>query len=213
MDDVEVHRSRGIPGVAATLNEGLKQCRAEWVARLDADDVAHPERLMRQLAASSGVSVLGTRMIAIREHETPIWHPIPEPPSLEDVSPRELLRSNALVHSSVLLSRAAVEEVGGYRTDVGSLEDYDLWLRLCSRRPVKRLAAPLVAYRLHGAQATRKRRRAKDQWALFKSRIAAADSVGIHRGVAIMAQFGYTVEHAALSVRSNFERSRTAIDR
>ncbi len=38
-------------GIVAALNDGLRACRAPWVARMDADDLMHRERLARQLAA------------------------------------------------------------------------------------------------------------------------------------------------------------------
>ncbi len=71
-------RVRGIPlphrGISATLNAGLKEARAPFVAIQDADDWSLPERLERQLSvleADPGVGVVGCRMRELDEHGRP----------------------------------------------------------------------------------------------------------------------------------------------
>ena len=132
-------RFRVFPGPAAglvpALNRGLEVAQAPWIARLDADDVLHPERLARQLqhARRHALQVVGSRIRCfptqqisggLRRYER--WQN-----SLMTHADLALNRfvESPLVHPSVLLHAASVRAVGGYR-DQGWAEDYDLWLRL-----------------------------------------------------------------------------------
>jgi glycosyltransferase involved in cell wall biosynthesis len=70
-------------GIASALNLGLRQCRANLVARMDSDDVMMPTRLERQftyMQAHSDVTVLGTQIQAIDwETDQPIFEPTNHP--------------------------------------------------------------------------------------------------------------------------------------
>jgi hypothetical protein len=132
---VRVLRGPG-EGIAGALQRGLAACDAELVARIDADDVAWPERLAAQveaLDAQPGLAALGTRVRlfprsgvrgGMRRYVA--WlHGLTTPALVE----RDLFVEAPLVHPTVLLRRGALEAVGGWRH--GDFpEDYDLWLRL-----------------------------------------------------------------------------------
>lgn len=123
-------------GLVSALNTGLAQARAPLLARMDADDVAHPERLERQaqrLEADPALTALGSRvrlfgwpgagnegMRAYVDWQNRLLEP-------DDVA-RELFVESPLVHPSVTMRTAALRARGGYR-DTGGPEDYDLWLR------------------------------------------------------------------------------------
>jgi hypothetical protein len=68
------------------------------------------------------------------------------------VSLNDMLFSNPLVHPSVMFRTQAIAQLGGY--DAALLaEDYDLWIRAAaSGARIKIVAAPLLRYRIHGAQ-------------------------------------------------------------
>lgn len=146
---VRVYRRDG-EGVIAALNYGCGLVRSQYVARMDADDVAHPERLERQLAflhENPEVVLLGTGHSEIDENGTILGTTI-YPSSIEDVAAR-LPVKNCLAHPTVVFSRAVFEELGGYRIALRHAEDYDLWLRMGDRHPIANLAEPLLAYRVH----------------------------------------------------------------
>lgn len=126
-------------GLVAALQEGLAECRAPLVARMDADDLCRPDRLARQLefldrhpgldVVGSGVRVfpVATRTEGMARYESwlnSLW----EAGEIE----RDLFVESPLVHPSVVFRKAAVQAAGGYRESRGP-EDYDLWLRLWER--------------------------------------------------------------------------------
>jgi glycosyltransferase involved in cell wall biosynthesis len=136
-------------GLTRSLNRGLAEARAPLVARLDADDVARPDRLMRQaawLASRPEVGVLGTAALEVDEAGRAVRTVVP--PEHDAAIRRELIRANPFVHSSVMFRRAVVERVGGYDERLPVAQDYDLWLRLAPLTRFANLADVLVVRRL-----------------------------------------------------------------
>lgn len=135
------------------LNVGLAACTAPLVARLDADDIAEPTRLIRQCealsrlpdCAATGCSVM---VIDAAGREIGVRH-VPE--SIEAIS-RRMKWKNAVAHSSVTFRRSAVAELGGYSHCASGAEDYELWLRILTGSEICAIDEPLVRYRVHGSQ-------------------------------------------------------------
>lgn len=123
-------------GLVAALQRGVAEARAPLLARMDADDVAHPERVAAQrslLDARPGLAGCGTRIeyfprsalgSGYRRYER--WLNALETP--EELA-RDLFVECPVAHPTLMLRAEALREVGGYR-DAGWPEDYDLVLRL-----------------------------------------------------------------------------------
>jgi glycosyltransferase involved in cell wall biosynthesis len=119
-------------GLVATLNDGLAQVRSNLVARMDADDVAHPERLERQyrhMTAAQEVWVLGTQCDLVDANGRRSPAPKPMPTAAPDVADA-MLCYNAVHHPTVVMRRDPILKLGGYRPAYRHAEDYDLWLRV-----------------------------------------------------------------------------------
>ncbi len=145
----------GAVGLVAALNTGLRLARAPLVARMDADDLAWPERLERQVALSTAypdAAAIGSgwRLVDVAGRSRGVVAPPVEPQEIEHA----LQARNCLAHPTMLLRRDAVLAAGGYRSAFLGAEDYDLWLRLTEHHPLRALAAPLVDYREHAGQVT-----------------------------------------------------------
>ncbi len=140
-------------GIVDALNQGLDHCRADFVARFDADDIAFPIRLAHQLEyleAHPGCIAVGSAVEHIDEIANPL-HGLPQPgqPSLAD--PRWVpAREPYLIHPFLMVRRASVEAVGRYR-HVHNSEDTDLYWRLCERGDLYNIEQPLGRYRVHSA--------------------------------------------------------------
>lgn len=132
---VSVLRGPG-EGIARALSRGLAECDCEVVARMDADDVAHPERLRLQLEAldaDPSLSAVGSRVRLFPRREVRegmrrygAWLDGLVTPAL---CARDLLVEAPLVHPASTIRRSALAAAGGWR-DGPFPEDYDLWLRL-----------------------------------------------------------------------------------
>jgi glycosyltransferase involved in cell wall biosynthesis len=137
-------------GLAAALNRGISLARGRYIARQDHDDWALPTRIAQQVAfldANSDHALVGTRAeIWIGDSPTGRFHDHPT----EDAELRfALLSNNYLVHSSVMIRKAALDEVGVYTTDPSRQppEDYELWSRIARRFRMANLPERLTIYR------------------------------------------------------------------
>ena len=139
-------------GLTVSLNEGLALARGEFVARMDADDVALRDRFERQLAclrAHADCVLLGSAVTLI------------DPCGVEvvrgghvaghDAIDAALLagEGSSVYHPSTMMRRDALARVGGYRPDYNGAEDLDLFLRLAEVGRVENLPDALLQYRIH----------------------------------------------------------------
>lgn len=123
-------------GLVAALNAGLAEARGELVARMDADDIAHPRRLEWQVALMDGrpeVTVVGGLVrcfprAKVAEGMARYERWLNSVRTHEEIT-RDMFVESPLAHPSVTVRAEALREAGGYRAE-GWAEDYDLWLRL-----------------------------------------------------------------------------------
>ena len=123
-------------GIVTALNAGLEACQAAYVARMDADDRAHPERLERQVAfldAHPQVDVVSCRVAAFPVEQVgqgfAIYIDWLNALLSDEQIRREIFVESPLPHPSVTFRKERILQIGGYQ-DHGWAEDYDLWLRL-----------------------------------------------------------------------------------
>jgi len=142
-------------GLVPALNRGLADSRGRLIARLDADDYAHAERLARQteyLDRHPEIGLLGTWADRIDEQGsiTGALKPATRAEQLEAL----LVRMNPFLHSSIMMRNAVLRKVGYYRPAFEGAEDYDLWLRMSEVTKIANLPECLLRYRLHPSSVT-----------------------------------------------------------
>ena len=119
------------------------------VARLDADDMALPERFARQRAvfdAQPAIGLLGTGAQEVDASGFAVA--VLRPPADDAGIRRALIRRNPFVHSSVMARRSIVEQAGGYDPRFPVAQDYDLWMRVSRLSRLANVPEPLVIRRL-----------------------------------------------------------------
>jgi len=140
-------------GRTESLNIGIALAQGKYIARIDADDIALPDRLNAQLEFMEQhpeVGLLGGPVELINTTGQVIRTVTPP---LEDAGIKLLmLRYNPIYHSSVLMRKELVLATGGYRMPFDESEDYDLWLRIGERSGLAILDHPIVQYRIHSNQ-------------------------------------------------------------
>jgi hypothetical protein len=138
-------------GLAPSLNLGLAEARGEFIARLDADDVAMPQRLARQVAfmdANPSVALLGSWYTEMAADGTP-GAQVKLPTRHWELRWHMCLYC-PFAHSAVLWRRALVaERIGQYDERLAYSMDYDLWRRIAERLEVANLAESLLLLRAH----------------------------------------------------------------
>jgi glycosyltransferase involved in cell wall biosynthesis len=158
-------------GVAAARNHGMRLARGAFIAFCDQDDVWHPRKLERQLAAlartpDSGLCCTGYRF----------WHPGADgqhadpaglladdaqarlDPALSGWVYHQMLLESCVLTSSALIRRELAAALGDWDTRLDYGEDWDYWLRASRLTRFAFLAAPMVAYRQSARQGSRQPR-------------------------------------------------------
>lgn len=148
--------SRENRGLIATLNEGLAVARGELIARMDADDVAYPWRLSRQVAffnqrpdlalCGAGVDfLLGSRIVKGS----------PDPVLQENILRILSMFFTIFMHPTVVYNRNVIKDGDLYYDDIYKhAEDFDLFRRLAGQYPTAMIPENLIAYRIHGDSVT-----------------------------------------------------------
>ncbi|MBK6578775.1 MAG: glycosyltransferase [Sandaracinaceae bacterium] len=149
-------------GISAALNQGLRACEGEFIARMDADDLAHVERLGAQLDRflqdpGERLGALGTRVAVFGATPTEgfqrflSWQNSLLTP---EEHARDLFIDAPLCHPSVMLRRSTLLALGGYRHG-DFAEDYDLFVRLHRAGLwLEKLPGVLLQWRRHDRQTT-----------------------------------------------------------
>lgn len=160
-------------GPSAARNKGINVSSGEWIAFLDSDDLWKREKLKKQmetLQEKTRFKVCYTEEIWIRNGKF--------------VNPRKkhakycgwiyphCLPVCIISPSSVIIHRSVFEEVGFFDTSLPVAEDYDLWLRISSRYPIKLIPEKLIIKRGgHPGQLSKK------YWGIDRFRIIALEKM------------------------------------
>nr|WP_232470359.1 glycosyltransferase [Methylococcus sp. BF19-07] len=160
-------------GLIRTLNEGLDLIQSEYIARMDADDIATPYRLEEQLAfmdAHPDVGLCGGYYERFTDTESIVVRP---PTTHEDIS-YALIFDNVMAHNTVMFRRSVLEHYRlRYDPAFAHAEDYELWVRFARYSRLANLPRVLVRYRFHPANTSSRFRQ--------EQQIAAAKIRHIHR--------------------------------
>ncbi len=130
---IRVYSNNSNLGLAASLNLALEKSTGKYIARMDGDDIATPERLARQaefldshaqyaLVSSACILYDGSGEWGIRRAKA-------EPQK------RDFLWGSQFLHPAVVMRREPLLQVGGYRVcpDTRRTEDYDLFMRMYAK--------------------------------------------------------------------------------
>jgi len=156
-------------GVSSARNAGVAFTRGHWLAFLDSDDEWMPNKLERQLQEINDNPTFplvhcdeiwirnGARVNAMHKHQKAGGEIFERCLPLCVISP-----------SAVMIKRRLFEEVGGFDESLPACEDYDLWLRICSRYPVLYIEEALLRkYGGHDDQLSRQ------YWGMDRFRVKA----------------------------------------
>ena len=144
-------------GYLVWLNKGIEMASGKYIARMDADDVAHPLRLERQasfLDANLDHVAVGCQYQAI-DPEGEILNTWNLPTTHEAIDARHIAGiPSGMLHPALMARTQAMRKLGGYRPHLEWVEDYDMYLRLAEIGKLANLGEPLMKYRLHSKSVT-----------------------------------------------------------
>ncbi|GEM_PF-1304543 len=155
---VRMLRNKTNKGLAATLNVALETALADpackYVARMDADDICHPDRLARQVAymdTHRDIGISGTAYVQFEDGREHMHERVHQPTSHEQLMAR-LLFQPPFAHPTVMIrSKALHHTQARYDENLPCTEDYELWARLLLEHNLRggNIDEPLLRYRRH----------------------------------------------------------------
>jgi len=143
--------SRPNTGLVVALNELLSLAQGEFIARMDADDVAMPARFADQiefLRHHPQVVCVGGAQDWIDEAGRVLSHYLAAEEN-SDLQRLALVGSTPINHPTAMMRRSAVLQAGGYDPSTYLAEDLDLWLKLGEIGELANLPATVIKYRQH----------------------------------------------------------------
>ena len=156
LDSFAEHRIRRYrlehAGIVAALNFGVRQSRAEWIARQDADDVSRPRRLEVQWHAVQNKNniTLSYSDFDVMDHDN-LGVEKAHLPRTKALLAMKLCFECPIAHSTVLFRKSSFLCAGGYRTEERHAEDYALWSRLLNIGDIGVINERLLMLRVHAA--------------------------------------------------------------
>lgn len=138
-------------GLPKALRRGQQECRGRYIARMDGDDIATPDRLAKQLAymeQNPDVGICGAYGRTVDSEGDPMQ--IFQPPLEHGAIDAKLMegRASAIIHPLAFMRKEALERAGGYRIDE-ELEDLGLFLRLAETTQMANIPEVMLDYRMH----------------------------------------------------------------
>lgn len=150
---IKILKNQKNMGRPFTRNRGIESARGEFIAVLDADDIAEPDRLKIQidfLEKNPDYAAVGSYANFIDESGNIIY--LCKLPQSSSEIQKHILQYNCFIHSSVTFRKSILENVGGYNLNYPYAQDYELFLRLSENYKLFNIDKPLIKYRFHPDQ-------------------------------------------------------------
>lgn len=145
-------------GLTYSLNKALGLTQGNYIARMDADDISHPNRLERQygyLQNNQEISLVGTTAYNIDENGEVISERN-VPLTYENIK-EKIKMVNPIIHPSVMFKKEDILAIGGYNEKFKKVQDYELWFRIIANGlKVENLEDRLLYYRVNNQYFERK---------------------------------------------------------
>ncbi|MGN6725846.1 MAG: glycosyltransferase family 2 protein [Tepidisphaeraceae bacterium] len=192
--------SRPNTGYVRALNEAAEHASGTYVARMDGDDIALPERFARQVAyldAHPEAVIVGTSydLIDHRGRRLRTQHQPTDDAALQ----RDCLAGTTpLCHPTTMFRRSSFEQAGRYDEAFYPAEDLNLWLRLGEIGQLACLPDVLLRYRLHAGSVSETK-----QTQQVAAARRACEAAGARRGVSIDFKAGAGWREIGKSARLN----------
>lgn len=137
-------------GLTKSLNIGIKKAKGKYIARMDSDDISHPQRLQKQiefLENNQDYALLGCNVIKIDESSDELEKNKTKY-SYEDIYKR-FKYGNCIAHGSVMINKQLIGELLEYDENFKYSQDYRLWTKIAKKYKVANTYEHLYYLRLH----------------------------------------------------------------
>ncbi|MEA3444722.1 MAG: glycosyltransferase [Bacteroidota bacterium] len=161
---IKTHNNIANKGIVYSRNKGIALSKGKYIGMMDADDVAMPQKFIRQISFlenNKDFGMIGSWVILIDEKGNRLkekWKLNAKPKEI----PAIMLFMNYFVQSAVVFRKEALPAYV-YKDGYEIVEDYKLWMDIMANRQAWNLPEYLIKYRIHGASATQSKNRTVEQ--------------------------------------------------
>lgn len=145
---IDIYKLEQNQGLGFALRFGIEKCKCDYIARMDSDDISKNYRFEKQinyLEKNKDIDILGGYIQEFNKTMEKKLSIRRVPLNNEEIY-AEIKKSNPFNHSTVIMKKKSVLEVGNYRDC--KIEDYDLWIRMRKKNmKMSNLDDILVNYR------------------------------------------------------------------
>lgn len=155
-------------GLTKSLNKGLNVATGQYIARIDSDDVADPNRLEKQLRfmqKNSAYALCGSWAYLIDENGN-ITGEKKFSTDYQAIK-KKLVFFNFFTHSSLFFKKNIALKNGGYNEKMKKAQDYDFILKISARNPIANIPEFLCFYRTHPGSISSKMKKRQEWYALI----------------------------------------------
>ncbi|WP_079254041.1 glycosyltransferase [Endozoicomonas arenosclerae] len=151
---VEINYNSANKGLAFRLNQVVDKVvvfeSVEYIARMDADDICHPDRFKKQvefLSKNPEVDIVGSSVFEIDEKD--MIQTYKAMPTSDSVLKKRLIKQCPFNHPTVMFRRRVFDDGNRYSSDLKNTQDYYLWIDLASKGyKFANIDEPLLAFRI-----------------------------------------------------------------
>lgn len=196
------HENKNV-GLTKRLNQMLRRTKTRFVARVDADEISFPDRLMLQrnfLLSNPNCAAVGSNIIRVDERGKKILESH-FPTDYQEIK-RTIFSKNPFRHGSLVFNYAKLKGVGFYDESYRYSQDYDLMLRLTAKFPVANLSETLVQD-IFTKQGISQRHRLRQSVYALQAQVSA-----LLRGDYPLANIFFLLRTVAFIIKSVFYRAQ-----
>jgi len=182
-------------GIAASVTKGLQFCTGKYIARMDQDDIALPERFKVQhqyLESRPEIDAVGTGLIFIDENGIPTGKRHISP--TDSMIIRLQMYYNCVLHNPSVMMRSSYYQLYNEREsekDFFAADDYSFWLRKNTHHLYANIAEPYLYYRVHQGQTSKNRNQRQRKETLRSAQLAYSDLLGYMIPYEVIESFYY----------------------
>ncbi len=148
-DDRIILLDKSNTGLIDSLNVGVSKAKYDWIARMDGDDIAYPDRFAKQVPyINKGYQLIGGSAQYMDMDGNDLFF-AKTPTSNASIKRQLYVGISPLIHPSVIVKKNLLQEVGGYDGHIYCAEDKDMWLMLYKRCKMISIPNPVLRYRIN----------------------------------------------------------------